>query len=220
MRYFAAIMTLGLAFTLLTASAEPAPEPGIVPTSWELEFEYRTPQPITIQMPGRKEERTFWCMLYTVTNRSGADRIFVPGFSLYTDTGQVIRSGERIPAAVFLDIKKRHNNPLLVDMASITGTLLQGTDNTRDGVAIWSDFDHEARGFDVFIEGLSGERVKIKLPRPIVETVTDENGKEKKVTKTEVVLSKTLHLRYSLLGEAAARSADTPKFLKKEWVMR
>ncbi len=220
MRYFAAIMALGLAFTLLTASAEPAPEPGIVPTSWELEFEYRTPQPITIQMPGWKEKRTFWYMPYTVTNRSGADRIFVPGFSLYTDTGQVVRSGEKIPAAVFQAIKKLHNNPLLMDMAFVTGTLLQGVDNARDGVAIWSDFDHEARGFDVFVEGLNGERVTVKLPMPIVETVTDENGKEKKVTKTEVVLSKMLYLRYSLPGEAAARSADTPKFLKKQWVMR
>ncbi|MCD4700016.1 MAG: hypothetical protein K8R91_05535 [Phycisphaerae bacterium] len=220
MRYIAVIMATGLAFTLLTAVAEPVSKPGIVPTSWELEFEYQTPQPITIQMPGWKEKQTFWYMLYTITNRSGADRIFVPGFSLYTDSGQVSRSGERIPPAVFLAIKKRHNNPLLVDMAFITGTLLQGADNAKDGVAIWSDFDHKARGFDVFVAGVSGERAKIKLPKPIVETVKDKDGKEEKVTKTEVTLSKTLYLRYALPGEAAARSAATPKFLEKQWVMR
>ena len=220
MRYFAAILALGLAFTLLTASAEPVLKPGIVPTSWELEIEYNTPQPITILLPGWKEKRTFWYMLYTVTNRSGGDRIFVPGFCLYTDTGQVTRAGDRIPAAVFNAIKKRHNNPLLVDMASITGKLLQGEDNARDGVAIWTDFDHKARGFDLFVAGLSGERVKIKLPKPITVTVTDKDGKTKKVTKTEVVLSKTLYLRYALPGEAAARAGNLPKIRKKQWVMR
>lgn len=220
MRYIAAIMVVGLAFTLLTATAEPVVKPGMIPTSWELQFEYRTPQPITIQMPSWKEKRTFWYMLYTITNRSGADRIFVPGFSLYTDSGQLSRAGEMIPPSVFLAIKKRHNNPLLVDMASITGTLLQGADNAKDGVAIWSDFDHKARAFDVFVAGMSGERTKIKLPKPVVEIVTDKNGKEKKIIKTEVVLSKTLYLRYALPGEADARSAATPKLLKKQWVMR
>ena len=220
MKYFAAIAALGLALAMLPASAEPVLKPGIVPTSWELEIEYRTPQPMTILLPGWKEKRTFWYMLYTVTNRSGADRIFVPGFCLYTDSGQVTRAGERIPAAVFGEIKKRHNNPLLVDMASIIGTLLQGADNAKDGVAIWTDFDHKARGFDVFVAGLSGERMKIKLPKPITVTVNDKDGKKKKITKTEAILSKTLYLRYFLPGDAAARSADTPKLRKKQWVMR
>ncbi len=220
MRYFAAITALGLVLVMLPASAEPVLKPGIVPTSWELEFEYRTPQPITILLPGWKEERTFWYMLYTVTNRSGDDHIFVPGFCLYTDSGQVSRADERIPAAVFLAIKKRHNNPLLLDMASVTGKLLQGEDNAKDGVAIWSDFDHKARGFDVFVAGLSGERMKIKLPKPITVAVTDKDGKEKKEIKTEVILSKTLYLRYFMPGEAAARSAATPKLRKKQWVMR
>ncbi len=220
MRYFAAIPASCLVFALLTASAEPVPKPGVVARSWELEFEYETPQPMTIQLPEWKEKRTFWYMLYTVTNRSSADRIFVPEFCLYTDTGEVLRGGERIPVGVFNTIKKRHNNPLLTDMAFITGKILQGTDNAKDGVAIWRDFDHKARGFDVFVAGLSGERAKIKLPKPITVTVTDENGKEKKVTKTEMILSKTLDLWYFLPGEASARNRNTPKLREKKWVMR
>ncbi len=220
MRYFVAIPALCLVFALLTASAEPVPKPGVVARSWELEFEYTTPQPFEIQLPGWKEKRTFWYMLYTISNRSGTDRIFVPEFCLYTDTGDVRRGGDRVSAGVFRAIKKRHNNPLLTDMAFITGKVLQGADNARDGVAIWTDFDHKARGFNVFVGGLSGERKKVKLPKPITVTVADENGKEKKATKTEVVLSKTLSLRYFLPGDASARSADTPQLRKKQWVMR
>ena len=196
------------------------PKPSIVPTSWQLEFEYQSPRCITLRLPGESKARTYWYMLYTVINRTGADRIFVPEFILYTDTGKVYRAGKHVPSEVFHAIQSRHNNPLLMSMAGITGPLLQGEDNAKDGVAIWPDIDPKARAFDIFIAGLSGERVEIKLPVPTKVTVIGKDGKPiEKVTNT-AILSKTLHLQYRLPGEPAGRANLVLKPIKKEWVMR
>ncbi len=196
------------------------PKPSIVPTSWQLQFEFQSPKCITVRLAGENKSRTYWYMLYTVTNRTGADRIFVPEFIIYCDTGRVYRAGEHVPSEVFHAIQKRHNNPLLMSMAKITGPLLQGEDNAKDGVAIWSDIDPKARGFDVFITGLSGERAKIKLPVPTKVTVVGKDGRlVERITNT-AILSKTLHLQYRLPGEPTGRANIELKPIKKEWVMR
>lgn len=218
MKHCAAILALGLvaAVAVIAADEDPVAKPRLVPVSWELEFEYKDPQSITIRLPGDKRAQTYWYVLYTVTNRTGADRNFVPNFIMYTDTGEILRAGRNVPALLFEEIQKRHNNPLLLDMAAIAARLLQGEDNAKDGVAIWPDFDSKARGFDIFVGGISGEKVTIKLPAPIKEV--DNNGKE--VTRTEVTLFKTLHLTYLLPGEAAARPRTKPELLAKQWIMR
>jgi len=213
------IISVGGAF-ISTVEAGSYPRPSIVPTSWQLQFEFQSPRCISLRLPGEKKSRTYWYMLYTVTNRTGADRIFVPEFILYTDTGKVYRAGKHVPSEVFHAIQSRHNNPLLMSMARITGPLLQGEDNAKDGVAIWTDIDSKARAFDVFIAGLSGERAKIKLPLPTKVTVIGKDGKPiEKLTDT-AILSKTLHLQYRLPGEPAGRANIVLKPIKKEWVMR
>ncbi|KPK85764.1 MAG: hypothetical protein AMJ81_02835 [Phycisphaerae bacterium SM23_33] len=221
MRYQVAILAACAALAMAVgAHSDPPPKPSAVPVSWELEFEYQDICSITLVLPGQKQPKTFWYVLYTITNRTGADQVFVPDFVLYTDTGQVLRSGQGVPTGVFEAVEKRHNNPLLMDLGRITGRILQGEDNAKDGVAMWPNFDPAARKFDVFIGGLSGERAKVKLPSPIEVTEEDENGKPKKVTKTEITLLKTLRLSYAIPGEAAARPRTVPAPLKKEWVMR
>ena len=220
MRYFAALLGLGLLVPGTLARGGPPPKPSVVPLSWELEFEYQPIQSITLRLPGEKRPRTFWYMLFTICNRSGADRLYVPGFDLYTDTGQVLGAGKDVPTVVFQAIKKRHNNPLLMSLTAITGRILQGEDNAKDGVAIWRDFDPKARRFDIFIGGLSGETVKIKLPVPVVVVKKDENGRPVKVTLNELNVTKTLQLSYSLPGEAASRTKTRPRLVAKRWVMR
>ncbi|OPX22330.1 MAG: hypothetical protein B1H04_05140 [Planctomycetales bacterium 4484_123] len=220
MRYSAALLGLGLLALGTFAHGGPPPKPSVVPLKWELDFEYHPVQSITVRVPGEKKPRTFWYMLFSVCNRSGADRLYVPGFDLYTNTGQVLGAGKDVPTVVFHAIKKRHNNPLLMSLTAITGRILQGEDNAKDGVAIWRDFDPKARRFDVFISGLSGETVKIKLPVPVVVVKKDENGRPVKVTLNELNVTKTLQLSYSLPGEAASRTQTKPRLLAKRWVMR
>lgn len=196
-----------------------APKPAPVPTAWQLDIEYKTPQAIQVTLPGEKPA-VYWYMVYKVTNHTGADQLFVPEFVLYTRTGQVLRSGQGVPADVFAEIQKVTNNPLLRDAVGMTGKLLQGDDNAKTGLAIWRDFDPKAGWFDVFIGGLSGETKDMPLPTPIQATVVDNEGKTTTVTKNSVVLAKTLQLSYKIAGEASSRTTVQAEPVKSDWVMR
>ncbi len=219
MKYATAVLLIGLAVAwVAVAHSEPAPRPNVVSATWELEFKYQAPKQLTLTLPGWKRPRTFWYMLFTVKNRSGADQSFVPEFDLYTDTGEVLPSVGG-PSLVFIEIQKLQNNPLLRRLSSF-GKLLQGADNAMDGVAIWNDIPADARGFDVFVGGLSGEEAAVKLPTPVMVEERGDDGKVRQVARDKVTLRKTLKLTYGLPGERASRAANPPKLLKKSWVMR
>jgi len=191
-----------------------------VPSHWQLNIDLEPLKAIQIRLPGRQQSETFWYLRYKVTNRTGSDRIFVPKLALYTDTGQVLRAGQKTPSAVFKRIKSLYNDPLLNDLAEMAGKLLQGRDNAKRGVAIWPDFDAKAGEVDIFIGGLSGEAVEISLPKPITVTRLDAQGKEQVVQKTKIILTKTLRLHYATLGQASARPYAAPQLKKQDWVMR
>jgi len=212
--------TMAAAVVLAVSPARTAPKPSKFPTSWELDIHLETPRAIDVTPTGQTQPQRFWYLRYTVANNSGKDRIFVPQWVLYTDTGQILRAGQKVPTTVFKAIKKLCGEPLLKDQSAMTGKLLQGEDNAKDGVAIWRDFDPDAGAFDVFIGGLSGETAEVKLPKPIKVTEIDAEGKQVQVVKDKVVLAKTLHLRYSVPGEAAFRLNVRAKLLKRQWVMR
>ncbi|MBT3199220.1 MAG: hypothetical protein HN350_04830 [Phycisphaerales bacterium] len=211
----------------LAPLAMTAPEPYEVPTTWELDFDFVTPQPITLVLPGQKKPTTFWYMLYTVTNRTrdpetglGVEQGFVPEFTMYTNTGETFIANKRPPAGVFNAIKKRHNNPLLQDHTQILGKLLFGKDNAKDGVAIWPDFNNKTVSIDVFVSGLSGETAELKLPRPIPITSTDINGVEVTEVKEKILLHKAMRLNFAIKGEPANRLYTTMKLVAKNWVLR
>ncbi len=220
MRSAAVGIILSTVVILAVSPAWTAPRPSQVPVSWQLDIHYENPHAIELTLPGENIRRRYWYILCTVTNDTGTERIFVPEFALYTDTGQVLQAGRRVPTAAFRAIKKRHNNPLLKDMTGMTGRLLQGDDNAKDGVAIWREMDPQAGAFDIFIGGLSGETAELHLPTPITVTEIGARGKDRKVVKNKIILSKTLMLHYSLPGEAAARMRIEPRLQKEEWVMR
>ena len=205
---------------LVAGDGYTAPQPSEAKITWELDISFDPPRPIRVQLPGTKTKQIFWYMLYTVTNRTGKDRLFVPDFNLYTDTGQLIRSGRKTPTSVFDAVKSLHNNPLLKNTANMAGKILQGEDNAKDSVAIWHDFDPKAGSFDIFAGGLSGETVRIKLPRPIRVIKTDARGKKTTVWQETLLLAKTLRLTYKIPGDAASRTRTAVRLAKKTWVMR
>jgi hypothetical protein len=195
-----------------------APE---VPVDWQLEFTYPgPPKPIRHTMPGTGHKKTFWYFRFTVSNLTGEDQHYVPDFVLYTDTGQLLRAGQGVPTGVFRRIKKTYNDPLLENLSTITGKLLQGEDNAKRGVAIFSDIDPNAGGFDLFVGGISGDTVEITLPEPIEVQKTVAGGKTVTVRKTRVQLVRTLRLGYSLPGEASARFITPARLVDRGWVMR
>lgn len=198
------------------------PKPSEIPVSWELGFRYPDPpQAIQVHIPGKGAPRLFWYFRYSVTNRTGKDQVFVPDFSMYTDTGKLTEAGKGVHSVVFDAIKRLHNDVFLRDTTAMTGKLLQGEDNTKGGVAIWRDFDPQAGAFDIFVGGLSGEAAEIILPKPVqVSEIDVKTGDRHTVTKKKLVVTKTLRLHYSVPGEAAARAFTPATSIRKDWVMR
>jgi len=219
-RFMSVALIVAVVAVLSGDSAKSAPKPSPVPIRWQLDIETSHPKTINVTLPGHSRPQLFWFIRYTITNETGQDVIFVPDFVLYTDTGQIIPAGQRVPTAVFKAIKKLYNEPLLKDMTGITGKILQGEDKAKEGLAIWRDYDPKAGQFDIFIGGLSGETEEIRLPKPIDVVELDSRGNTKTVRKNRTVITKTLNLAYSVPGEAAFRHLAKPKLLRKEWVMR
>jgi len=194
------------------------PKPSPVPMDWELNFKFQDLKRIKVTVPGQKE-RTYWYMIYSVTNNTGQDVMFYPEFTLVTDKLQVVPGMVDVEPEVFNAIKKQYKAtyPWLEHPSKVIGKLLQGKDNTRDSVMIWPDFDVKASSVDVFIGGLSGEMLSVPNPT-FVAGKSDPN----KVPEV-FVLRKTLVIHFALPTDPANRERISPSRKGQEpveWVMR
>ncbi len=234
-----------LGSAVMAAIGQAAPQPSLVPKSWELTFRYRDPERIAVTVPGRAEPVVYWYMLYTVENpgedatefrtgdkaagdtwsrvrftateaRAGEAPKFYPIFSIVTDTLQVVRSEIGVSPEAFRAIQRRWNDPLLLSSSQITGKLLIGKDRARHGVAIWPDIDPNAREMTVYISGLSGETQRI--PNPAFDAARPVGPENPRM----FILYKTLAVPYRLPGGPGARASAVPHRLSREpqWVMR
>ena len=191
-----------------------APEPAIVqePGDWTIDVTFEHPQQIMMRAGPDRKLRRFWYTIVTLTNRTNREIDFYPKCDLMTDTFQIIPAGKGTSAAVFEQIKLRHQSryPFLESLEETSNRVLQGEDNTKDIAVIWPDFDAKAKGIKLFISGLSNETVAVDHP-----AAKDEMGKPVKV-----YLRKTLELSYDLQGDAAFRSEAELIYQGKRWVMR
>ena len=211
----AAALAGGLAF-----ASDDAPKPLPIPADWELEISYDTLMPITMKVPGEDKVQTFWYLRYTLVNRTGDEQLFAPQVALYTDTGELVRASQGVPGPVYLAIQRRYNNPLMRDQTAMAGRILQGRDNARRGVMIFRDFDRKAGSVDIFIGGLSGESVRVKLPQKVELIEVDEKGNLVKVMSDTITMNKTLQLSFDLAGDLGTRGKMTARLSGRQWVMR
>lgn len=135
------------------ASLLPRDKQGI----WVLDFAFKPVRILTIEVPG-KGRRQIHYMYYQVINRTGKPRMFVPQFSLLTDTGKQIEDSV-IPRAVEL-IQAREDPAVdLLGAVSVMGIIppstKEGIDDAVFGVAIWDAVDPHADKFSVYVRGLS-----------------------------------------------------------------
>jgi len=205
------------------------PKPALVPASWQLEFRFEDPQRLVITLPGEKEPRVYWYMLYKVVNNSGRDVQFMPQFEIVTEDLRVIKALPSVDPAVFRAIKAIHGKtrPLLLEPLEVMGRLLQGEDNAKESVAVWPDFSGRVSRFTVYVGGLSGESVEIPNPnyRPgqpeyVVRTTADGRRVKVAVNPRKFVLYKTLAIPYTLPGDARAKVVTKPVRGRWYWVMR
>jgi hypothetical protein len=196
-----AVAILGAGTSSLMPRVQAAPEPSIVPVSWELNLQHGDLQRLITPVNGKNQ--TFWYMRYTVINNSGKDILFTPDFQLSTDTGQVQPAFKDVPNEVIGKIKSLYKNKMLLGPNEILGKLLQGEDNAKDGVIVFANIDPEAREDQVFISGLSGETAEVDNP----------------ITHKPAVLQKTLILDYMVPGQAIGIQPQ-PKLKAVKWVMK
>lgn len=210
-------LLLGMLASLLgVAAGEAAPEPSIVPKTWELKFRYRDPERIAVMIPGRSEPVVYWYMLYTVQNDTDEARDFYPTFTIVTDTLNVVESEIGVSPEAFRAVKRRWEDPLLLPPSQINGKLLVGEDRAKRGVAIWPDFDPKAREFTVYVAGLSGETTRIA--NPAFDADKPVGPRNPRV----FIVRKTLEIPYRLPGGGEDRARAVPQRLSREpqWVMR
>lgn len=183
---------------------EGAPEPSLVPRSWELSFSPGPLRTIMVQDPGG-QWRGYFYLPYRVTNHTGEERTFVPEFVMATDAGDVLDAGRGVPASVFDAIKAKLGNPLLESPNQVIGRILQGQDFAKESVAIWRAPDHDVDSLRVLVAGLSGEAVRVRHPIHEGESI---------------VLRKTYLMQYETPGTPETVERATILEGPRRWVMR
>ncbi len=186
-----------------TALAQGHPTPSVVSKSWELGFTHSDPRPMAVQdLEGKYQ--WYWYITYKVTNLTGAERLFVPEFTIAADTGEIFQANRNVPGDVFKAIKDHLGNQLLESPAHVVGQLLQGADHAKESVIIWRDPGVEVSRISIFVAGLSGETAVIKNPD----------------TGAEVLLSRTWMVDYALPGRPMLPQQQTVVKGQARWVMR
>lgn len=193
-------------------SAMPAP----VSSSWQLDVTFSDPQRIEVTLPGESEPRTFWYLLYTVVNNTGRDVGFFPSVSIVTDTLTTVQAGDNVHPSVYDAIKARHEkeHPFFAPPAKVTGTLLQGSSNSRTTAAVFASLDPAADEFTVFASGFSGEIRRVPNPSYDPKRGNSEENPQ------SFILRRTLAIVYRLPGDQDSRKLAIPVRQRREWVMR
>lgn len=200
----AAVAGAVLVPTAATMAVAPQPEP--FPTKWEFDFKPGPLRLTTMSVDG--ERQAFLYMTFQVSNYSGQDRMLAPSFDLLTDTGAVVRAGRDVPPEVTRTLIDRLDNPLLEDQLSIVNVLLQGIENSKQGLVVWRFDDAEADELTVFASGFSGEFTPYFTEDP-------ETGE-----RVRHVLRKTRMLRYGAPGDVMDRGSEPFDQTEAGWVMR
>jgi hypothetical protein len=196
-------LALALAFTIPVRADGDYPQPSPYPVSWELTLDHAKPRRILVQSPGDDVPKAYWYITYHVVNNTDQDKIlFYPLFDMLTKDGQTLRSDDDIKPAVFDAIKDREHIKYLQSATQIDGPLLQGEDQSKDGVAIWAEPDPRMGTFIIFLSGFWGE------------------SKTVKVGDKEVILHKTLQLTYHLAADAANADEGALTEQDSRYIMR
>jgi hypothetical protein len=204
-----AILVLALAAFFVSAStpavAKKYPEPSIYPIKWQLDFKHGVPTRIVVDSIG------YWYLTYTVTNNTGQEQLWAPDFQLMTNDGTMVQSDRNVPGEVFDRIKVMEKNRFLEPANKVAGTLHQGADQAKDGVAIWKEPNPRMGNFKIFAGNLSGEYV----------ILTDDDGKEMKGPDGQpVIVRKTLALDYAVYGDEFFPQRHEVHDLGQKWIMR
>lgn len=196
-----------VAAATLSSRAVAGPEPAPVPKRWQLDVAFGPLNLTTVETPDTGR-RAYFYLTYRVTNNTGQDLLFAPSFHLTANSGRTYRSGRDVPVAVTRSIMERLENPFLVDEITMTDTLLQGKQNSREGVVIWPAYELKTDTVTIYGAGFSGETATIEVPK----------AGSRELTK--YVLRKTAEMVYHAGGELDPAIEPSLEPQSRRWIMR
>lgn len=180
-----------------------APEPDPVPRRWQLDVSPGTLRVTTIDVQGSGPQMYLY-MDYAVVNNSGQDLLFAPSFELANGEGEIFRSGRDVPQSVTEAILKSVQNPFAQDQIEVIGTLLQGRENSKDGVVIWPVTDTNPERITIYAAGFSGETATVEPPN----------------SDQRFVLRKTLRMDFDSPGDLTGAHLEAIPVREQTWIMR
>lgn len=194
---------LGPNATLVDARVLPRDKEGI----WVLDFAFKPVRLRTVEIPG-KGRRVVHYLYYQVINNTGEPRLFVPQFTLVTNTGKRYEDSV-IPQAVEVVKTREDQTTPLLGAVDVVGVIppnggKEGINDAVYGVALWEGVDPTADRFSIYVRGLSNGNQVLTPP-----------GSEEEQT-----LHKTLKIDFIRLGdefnlnEREIRLAEPPY----EWI--
>jgi hypothetical protein len=183
--------SVGFNVQMVDASLLPRDKEGI----WVLDFSFKPVRLRTVDLSGagtNKGRKIIHYLYYRVVNHTDKPRMFVPQFSLVTDTGQRLEDAVIPQAIPIIQAREDASVPLLgaVDiMGMIPPSTKEGIDDAVYGVAVWEGVDPHADHFAIYVRGLSDGHQLVPPPPP------DAN-------KPPVVKYKTLRIDFLRRGDA------------------
>lgn len=188
------------ALLAIACSALAYPTPSAVPVRWELNF-----------IPGelrlyhhQPTDRAYWYFTYTVENRTNRDQTWAPQFTLFTDAGEILASGEGVTLGVTRSIMSMLGNELMMNQYEVIGELFQGREHAKEGLVVWPARNLNITELSLFIAGISGETARVTDPR----------------TGEDVLLRKTLQRNYTIPGNPGARGSTPVELDSHHWIFR
>lgn len=141
-----------------------------VPDIWVLDIQFRNPRYIPAEIPGSGRELV-WYMTYKIINHTGAERQFIPRFTLVTDKGEIFHDVivPRAEAAVRMredpTNAKSYSNSVTISREPIPPSEPEAAPHVRYGVAFWRNPPLEADSFTIYVTGLSNGYVAVHDPK-------------------------------------------------------
>ncbi|MFO0945504.1 MAG: hypothetical protein U1D30_06110 [Planctomycetota bacterium] len=177
-----------------------------VPDIWVLDFTFRNPRFIMVDVPG-KGRQLVWYMTYKIVNRTGEERRFIPRFTLVTEKGKV-HDDVILPQAEKAVMLREDPTRKLFNSVTISKELPaskpEADPEVRSGVAFFEGVDMAEKGFKIYVSGLSNGYVKAEDPK---------TGKEE-------MRRKTLELKFSKFGDVYNPDEKEIRYLGSSWIYR
>lgn len=179
---------------MVDASLLPRDKAGI----WVLDFAFKPVRILTVEIPGKGRQLIHY-MYYRVINHTGKPQMFVPQFSLVTDTFKRYEDTVLPMAVRNIQAREDPSIPLLGAvniMGIIPPSIKEGIDDAVFGVAIWEGVDPKADRFSIYVRGLSDGYQLVAPPdgaKPVVRYKTlradfIRRGDEHKINEKEIQL--------------------------------